>query len=326
MKISHGTRIYDMDDANGYGYATVNMLNSLQRLGYEVKPNDPTADVEIWFDQPHHWKFSKGPYRIGYHPWESTQLLPPGKMTNHKNWAEAMNQCDEIWTPSPLIADWYARYMGITVPIYVYEHGVDPIWKPTRRKVEDKFKFLHVGAQATRKGGIETMKALRKAFPNNKDIELNLKIISQGWKIGRLPRINVYNGPMPLTDLINMFHDNHVYVYPSYGEGFGLTPLQAMATGMPTITVPAWAPYAQFLDKNLLISSKMIKSPWPQLHPGNVLQPSMDDLVDAMRYAYENYEAVEADATARVDEIMAYYDWDRLTKQTFDDLAHRLQK
>lgn len=318
MKISHGTRIFDQSTTNGYGYATENMLNSLSRLGYEVNKNDPTADVEIWFDQPQHWKFSENVYKIGYHPWEST-ILNPG-------WTEIMNQCDEIWTPSPIIATWYREYSGITVPVYVYEHGVDPIWTPKKRVVEDKFKFLHVGGEAARKGLQETMKALRLAFPSNRDVELNLKVISRGWKIGMLSRINVLNGAVPLENLIKTFHDNHAYVYPSWGEGFGLTPLQAMATGMPTITVPGWAPYADMLNPKLSVGSKFNKTPWPQLHPGNMLRPSMDDLVESMRYAYANYEEVEEDAHSRVESVMAYYDWDRLTKETFESLAQRLEK
>lgn len=318
MKISHGTRISDMSDKNGYGYATSNMIASLTRLGYEVNQNDSSADVEIWFDQPHHWKFSKGVYKIGYHPWESTQLL------TKNNWLEKMNQCDEIWTPSQLIADWYKDHMSIKPPVYVYEHGVDPIWKPKKRVVDGTFKFLHVGAEAARKGGTDVMKALRLGFPREADVELNMKIISKGWNIGRLNRVNILNGPLPLEDLIDLFHDNHVFVYPSYGEGFGLTPLQAIATGMPTVTVPAWAPYRDFLDPDLNIDSSLIKSPWPILHPGNMLQPNLDSLIESMRYAYENYDTVQAAAHERIDNILAYYDWDRLTKETFEELEKRL--
>jgi hypothetical protein len=129
MKISFGTRIAsdDITGKNGYGYATQCMLASLNRLGYQVSDNDASADVEIWFDQPHHWNFSPGTYKIGYLPWESTKLMP--------GWAEIMNKCDEIWTPSPLIAKWF-KEDGITVPIYVYEHGIDHIWQPVKREPE----------------------------------------------------------------------------------------------------------------------------------------------------------------------------------------------
>lgn len=327
MKISFGTRMKDIDDRNGYGYATTNMLSSLARLGYDVEFNDKSADVEIWFDQPHHWNFSPGTYKVGYHPWESTQLMPRSEvMTNNKDWLEIMNQCDEIWTPSPLIAEWYRDYAGITVPVYVYEHGVDPIWTPKKRNVGGTFKFLHVGAEAARKGFKEAVEAFRSTFATDEDVEINCKLINPSWKIGKLMRVNYLNGAWPIEDLIQLYHDNHVFVYPSYGEGFGLNPLQAMATGMPTITVPAWAPYKDFLDPDLSISSQMVPTPFPRFHPGMMLQPNFQDVKDAMRYAYENYEAVEAKAHSRVDELLAHYNWDRLTKNTFDDLAERLSK
>jgi glycosyltransferase involved in cell wall biosynthesis len=236
-----------------------------------------------------------------------------------------MNQCDEIWTPSPLIAEWYRGPGGITVPVHVYEHGVDPVWEPKVRKVEDKFKFLHVGGEAVRKGGTEAMKGIRLAFPKNNDVELNMKLISEGWNIGQLGKVNIINRVMSLSELIDLFHENHVFVYPSYGEGFGLTPLQAMATGMPTIACPAWAPYAKYLDPNLSVSSKLVRSPWPALHPGNMLQPSLDDVVEHMRDAYDNYDLVHKRALDWVDTIVEAYDWDRLTKITFEALSERLE-
>ena len=319
MKISHGTAILDQSEHNGYGYATAQMINSLTRLGYEVNRNDPTADVEIWFDQPHIWKFSRGPYRIGYHPWESTQLL------RNKGWLEAMNNCDEVWTPSPLIARWYKDYMGIKPPVYVYEHGVDPVWMPKKREVRETFKFLHVGGEAARKGVKEAMQALRLAFPRQDAVELNLKMISQGWNITKLPRINVLNCHMSLTELVQLFHDNHVFLYPSYGEGFGLTPLQALATGMPTITLPAWAPYEQFLDSRLNVNSRLTSSPHPVLHPGRMFKPDMESLVESMRFARNNYEEVQRVAHENIDNILKHYDWDRLTKEAFSNLEERLK-
>lgn len=325
MKISHGTRIKNIEQSNGYGYATANMLASLARLDYEVNQNDPSADVEIWFDQPHYWKFSKGPYRIGYHPWESTKLLPPDPKAKRGDWKEAMDQCDEIWTPSPLIAKWYKDFMDIRPPVYVYEHGVDPVWAPKKRAVEDKFNFLHIGGEACRKGVSDTMKAFNLAFGKRPDVELNLKMICDGWNIGAMRQINILNGRMSFEDLLQLYYDNHVFVYPSYGEGFGLTPLQAMATGMPTIVPGAWAPYAEYLDPHLNISSTLGKTPWPKVHPGHMFHPDMDELIEAMRYTYYNFEVAEKWAHEKVDELTAYYDWDRLTENMFKNLEKRLE-
>jgi glycosyltransferase involved in cell wall biosynthesis len=322
MKLSFGTRVNKLESIrkhNGYGYATDCMLGSLNRLGYEINPNDPTADAEIWFDQPPAWKFSKGVYRIGYHPWESTRLI--------KGWAEIMNECDEIWTPSPLIADWYRRFSGITVPVYVYQHGVEHAWSPVRRNRDDVIKFLHVGTEATRKGGWETVNAFRRAFPNRTDVSLTMKMVASNWNgIPRLGRTTYINELYDFDQLQRLFYDHHVYVYPSHGEGFGLTPLQAIATGMPTITVPAWAPYHEFLDERLNVPSKLVVSPWEKIHPGKILRPDFDEVVDRMRFAADNYDDCVDSALTRTDAIHEFYDWDRLTAEAFEALERRLKE
>ena len=42
---------------------------------------------------------------------------------------------------------------------------------------------------------------------------------------------------MELDELIRLYHSSNVFVYPSYGEGFGLTLAEAMATGCPVVSI-----------------------------------------------------------------------------------------
>lgn len=317
MHISLGTRIHPdkMNVKNGYGYATDRMLDSLTRLGHEVNPNDEDAPVEIWFDQPHHWKFRDNQYKIGYHPWESTHLLD--------GWVDIMNQCDEIWTPSPLIAEWYQKD-GISVPIHVYEHGVDKIWQPKEVK-SDKMKFLHVGGEAARKGGWDAANAFRFALPHADDVEFTMKLYQSNWNISKVGRISIIVEKMELPELVDLFQQHQVYVYPSAGEGFGLTPLQAMACGIPTITVPAWAPYKRFLDPNLCLESKLKASPWQDVHPGKVFKVTQEELRSKLVWVHENYDQAKDFAMSQVDKIKAEYDWDLLTEKTFKSLENRVK-
>lgn len=316
MRISHGSRHEKWNNQNGYGYATDNVLSSLRSLGYKVSQNDETADVQMWFDQPHHWKWNNSSqYRIGYHPWESTKLYP--------GWKSAMNKCDEIWTPSALTAKWY-KEAGIRRPIYVYPHGVDHnVWVPTERVVEDKMRFFHVGGEALRKGLDTVIPAFRAAFPNNEDVELVLKQNQEGWNIPSYGKIKILTNLMPLEELVALYHNCHVFVYPSWGEGFGLNPLQAIATGMPTICTTAWAPYKELIQ--LPVSSALVDSPWPKVHPGKMFQPDFDDVVDHMRYAYSNYDFLSEDAMNLANYAHAKYDWKNFTKEAFGNLEYRLK-
>lgn len=316
MRISHGTRIKTIAGINGYGYATLGMLESLDRLGYQVEQNDATADVEIWFDQPQHWKFSKGLYRIGYHPWESTEL--------QEGWVDIMNDTDEIWTPSPLIAEWYIE-AGVKVPVFVYEHGIDHVWSPVLRTPGNKTRYLHVGAEATRKGGWDTLRHFRTAFMKNQDVEFTMKMINSSWAgLDRVGKTNIINRTFGFEQLKNLFYEHDIYLYPSWGEGFGLTPLQAMASGMPTICTGAWAPYKQFLDPDLILDSTLSNHRWQEIHPGKMFKPDWDQFVDLMRYSYDNFEKVAERAFATAPKVHEYYDWDRLTSEVFGALEKRL--
>lgn len=318
MKISHATRIADINTTNGYGYATNRMIDSLERLGHTVKQNDPTAPVEIWFDQPHHIKWSsKDSYKISYLPWESTKL--------QDGWADMMNTADEVWTPSPLIAKWYAAD-GVTKPIFVYEHGVDEIWKPKTRLVDEKIRFLHLGFEAARKGGFQTLRAFRKAFPQRDDVELTLKGMERGWKVDRIGKTSIITESLSLDKLVNMFHKHHVFVCPSEGEGFGLPALQSMVTGMPTICTGAWAPYKRFLDPSLTLDSELRTSSWQDVHPGKMFRVDEDELIDKLRWAADNYEDIRSFAQGQVAGIQREYDWLTLTKDTFNSLENRLLK
>lgn len=319
MKISHLTRFDGkIASTNGYGYATDRILNSLTNLGYEVSCNDHTADAGFWFEQPWHWRWAGDRYKIGYHPWESTLLMP--------DWPAMMNKCDEIWTPSPLIAKWYKEYNDVKPPIYVYEHGVDPIWETKPHTVTDKIRFLHIGGEAVRKGLPEILKAWRMGgFLDNPNYELLLKTKNMnGLNIGdRYSNVQMLDGPLPIEELVELHYERHIFIYPSWGEGFGLNPIQAMATGMPTISTYKWAPYARYMDPNLMVDSIRHKSPWAE-HPGEMFKPDVDDLIDKMRYAVENYDTIHKFAQNAASAVKVNYSWDGLTRKVFRDLENRL--
>jgi glycosyltransferase involved in cell wall biosynthesis len=186
-------------------------------------------------------------------------------------------------------------------------------------------RFLHCGAEAARKGGFEVMRSFRKAFQNrDDDVELTLKMINPGWNIPTIGRAVVVNRTLGLEQLVDLFQEHHAYVYPSWGEGFGLTPLQALATGMPTVTVPDWAPYAHHLDDNLKIKAKPHHTQWPVMHPGTMFSPSIDDMIDRMRWLADNYDEAADFAYAQTGPVHEEYDWLSLTKDAFDALQGRL--
>ena len=321
MKISFNTHIESNKIRNndGYGYATERILTSLRNLGYEVTENDASADVGLVFNQPHHAKWFGNQYRIMYHPWESTLLMP--------DWPAMMNEADEVWSPSPLIGEWYRTFNGIVKPIYTFEHGIDSVWEPRPRPVKDTIKFLHVGGEAYRKGLPETLKAFRAAFPDpdKAGVEITYKLGVAGFNLAHHRGTNTISGKMPFNELMGLYYQHNIFVYPSWGEGFGFNPFQAMATGMPSIVTAGWAPYQRFIDPQLVVDTNLSESPWPKVHPGHMFQPELDDLVDRMRYAVDHYDELHDRAQAVAPKIHEDYNWDKVTKNAFESLENRLK-
>lgn len=313
MKISYGMAHQDFTDKNGYGYAARMMIRSLQNINYEPVFLDSSAPVQIWFSQPEHWTWNPGQYRIAYLPWESTGL-PDG-------WADAMNELDEVWTPSPIVASWFED-AGVKVPIKVYQHGLDPEWSAYQRswRPGTEFNVFHHGAESHRKNVRMAKDAFFEVFKDAPDARLNLKMHLPSFQVTEGGRVRYLNTRIPIEELIQLYAEQHLMLYPSYGEGFGLTPLQAIGTAMPVLITGGWAPYEKLLGDDYLIKSTLKPSPFPDVHPGYMWHPDYKDMLDKIEFITDNYKYHAEQAIRIARRAHLVYDWDTLTRDAFDHL------
>jgi hypothetical protein len=322
MKISYYTEESNLDKSVGYGNAGFNIVTSLQALGHEVPFNSKDAKVQIAFCNPVTTKFYDHQYKIIYTPWESTGL-PDG-------WLEKFNSVDEVWATSDWTAQVY-KNAGVKTPIYVYEHGISKGWQqPVRRERSDVLKFLHMGEPAPRKGGQMTVDAFREVFGTREDVSLTLKChwknFTGTWVDGhpqrteKLNNVQVFKDEFYDFELVNLFLDHDVLVYPSWGEGFGLIPLQSLATGMPTICTSEWAPYKRFI---MPLASTPIQSPW-FFHPGKLMLPDYDELMKYFKYLDGPGFEYEAEAAFnQTDNLYRDFDWLTLTEKAFEHITEK---
>lgn len=326
MRISYHTVKDNLDTSRGYGAAGFKVVTSLQSLGHEVPFDDANAPVQLSFCPPDKYKFHKGQYRIGYTPWESTEL-PDG-------WLKKMNECDEVWATSDWVANVY-EFAGVKRKIHVYKHGLDHKWIPKKREASGVIKFLHMGEPALRKGGQMAVDAFRAVFGDSEDVHLTIKAYHQHylrvWKDGDLTtpdkaynNVSIITDQMHFDELLDLYHQHDVLVYPSYGEGFGLIPLQALGTGMPVICTNAWAPYKTFIDP-LAIDGHWNRSIW-SLHPGDVYYPNYHQLQNIMRNFYEDPQVYQNYFYRMADDVHKAFDWEYLTKEAFRHLDDRFTK
>lgn len=325
MKISYHTDLGNLNTTVGYGVAGYNIVKSLMELGHSVPFDDDEAPVQISFVQPEYYAFYDHQYKIGYTPWESTKLP--------EMWFEHMNECDEIWATSEWVKYIYLQN-GIRKPIYVYPHGVDKIWTPRKRQVVNKLKFLHVGEPAPRKSGQMVLDVFMETFGKRTDVELIMKghninttrVYDRYGSIvctpDKLPNVKVITREYTTEEMVNLYKTSHVLVYPSWGEGFGFIPAQALATGMPTICTSEWAPYKDYLGE-LSVESNYVQSPWPQMHPGDVLEPDEQSLHEKMLAAYDNFDTLSQQFFDQAEDFRAEYDWLSVTEKAFDHIVRK---
>lgn len=316
------------DASAGYSYSYFKIIEHFSRFTHqgktmEILDNSKDANAQLFYMEPE---------RYNHNNWENLRRKDFKKFHDHQykiqgahleatkvwsHWVEAMKTVDEIW-----VSNYFARdavlNSGIKTPTYVFELGVDPIWNPIKRERSGVIKFLHIDSASPRKRADLAIRAFRNAFGSRRDVSLTLKHHQHQsvFSVNSLfEESNIFNihETLSLSDLIKLYHEHDVLVYPTEGEGFGFIPLQALATGMPVITTGRWCSYEDLLGDNI-IESKLGKTQHTQYYDGEVVLAEIDSLVHLMRKVVDNFD----------DEINYYFNQapsvhDRYNWQTRSD-------
>lgn len=308
MRISFYTVESNLTRDHGYGICAYNMIKAMQANGHNVPFNDPNAPVQLNFCQPPYFERHMRPTQtsIAVVPWESTKVP--------EQWMSGLRKSYAVLATSTWVKNIYEAN-GIE-RVGIYKHGIEDIWTPKLRRPEGPLTFLHDGC-AARKGSLQALQAFKKAFGGSKDVQLILKGMKHN--IAGEENVRVINDNYSLTQLVELYHDAHVFIGNSYGEGFGLPGLQGLATGMPSIITKEWAEYGHYVQLGL--DSTYIESPWQDTHPGQVVEPDFDQLVDMMRFAYENYDGLATMHYNQARLVHGEFDWNRLTKNMLEELG-----
>lgn len=318
----------------GYSYAyeqiEKNLNIYLKEIGVDLNFNDPNSKTQLYLGEPP-GLFHNNQYKILMAQWEST-LLPP-------EWPTFIKDYDEVWTANNFGKQ---AFLNSGVPedkVYVYEHGVDSnTWKPALRGTRDKIRFLHIDSGTVRKRADLAKVAFKNAFGDNENYELTLKYThfkqsEVDWndnnvleKHGEWEDKNirhVYEN-MSIDDLVKMYHFHDILIYPSEGEGFGLIPLQALATGMPVISTGIWCSYERFLNGNV-IDSKLgpITTQESYERFGEAIVPDVTSMTNLMIKVAADIKEQSQIFINQVPSVISEYNWYTLSKGIVDNFIDR---
>lgn len=322
--------IADIDNVSGWGNVGLNLLKyskfaKLSLIGRVYNVRDPyvttaaSRPVEaqsagIWHEQPKaEWLMTPFSKNIAIVPFETT-LIPP-------SWVPRINHFDAILVPceqnKQMMID-----SGVTIPVEVIHWGVDKSkFYEIERKDDGVFTFGTMGALSLRKGTDILVRAFERAFPNNENVKLICKTSNRMYPfMSKDKRIEVQMGPVSHEELINDFFKRvDCFVFPTKGEGFGLTPLEAMATGIPAI-VTGWSGPVEYMTPEVgwsidytMDEAKEFSDTKTGVYKESCGQwaiPSIDHLVALMRYAYEHQDEVKAKGKAAAEYVREHWTWE----------------
>lgn len=298
----------------GHGHVTLKLMSNLAKTKHSLVIDRP-AEYELTFSHPTYYKFnSPNAYKIGYTAWESTEIP--------KEWSDGLSQIDELWVPNTFTKEVMSKYFN--KDIYVFPHGVDEMFAPKKREHDGVTKFLHIGHPAFRKGMDLALDAFLDLYKNNPEYHLTIKTYGD-YAVPEVDATNVtfINKTVPYSEVVEILYDHHILLYPSWGEGFGLIPLQALATGMPVIMTEGWADYQHYAE-DLLINSDLKYSPWQTVHPGKMFKPDYQSLKNRMVYASRNIQSLLDEYFKDASLVHKEYSWETLISDWFNEVEARL--
>jgi glycosyltransferase involved in cell wall biosynthesis len=241
--------------ADGYGSASCNIMLWMDKLGLDVYPINmypsstnirtlPTRIVELMQkkEEPGDLMYYVNPAFAKFHPRFKGQPIVVMSMLETTKipdiWAKRYSETQLVHNPSQWGKEVF-KSCGVTTEIEVMNLGVPPEKvNYIEREFNTPFIFLFVAVEINdaRKNATGLVSAFCKAFEGNPDVELWIKTKTRwNWPVPEDDNIVIIEGEATQEEMNEFMEKANCFVFPTKGEGFGLPPLEAMATGLPVI-------------------------------------------------------------------------------------------
>jgi glycosyltransferase involved in cell wall biosynthesis len=241
-----GWMAWESDQSSGYAHIAEKFhyfLQNDQRFHFSNAYSQPW-DALICVTTPTRWMIGPtlGPRPdMVFHTMFEATPIPPG-------WKDVMNCAGLIWVPSQYSADLF-REQGVTTPSFVAGYGINhdeytEVDRSERIEKRGTMKFLlWADTLFSRKNVTKVVHAFVDAGLPDAELEVKLhsfagmtNLTQFADKKGKpLANISLHTGVWQRKKLVSWLHSGDCGLYGSGGEGFGLMPLEMMATGLPVI-------------------------------------------------------------------------------------------
>lgn len=284
---------YMAPTANSDGYGNSSRYIKRRLLEYKIYLNENYNNQKVGFcyHLPNTLSLVHTPIKISYTMFESTQYP--------KFWEPWLKKADLVMVPSQFCADVMCDNFGIrpeVVPL-----GIEPefFYHVERERSPDHvFTFLHYDAFKWRKGWDLLFTAFNEEFQERggDPVKLILKsTLGITPPLSEYPKIEKISGRLDHSELIGILQRSDAFVFPTRGEGFGLTPLEAVATGIPAI-VPNHSGITHYFDPRYFydLETQQVEAVYDNkelrnLELGYYWEPTIKSLRERMRQVYNEW-------------------------------------
>ncbi len=229
-------------------------------------------------------------------------------------WTDQINTlCDAVVVPDEFLVTVY-KNSGVNKPIFVIPHGSyleEWLEYPQKTTVSKPFVFATSGSfNQLRKNHDLLIEAFLSAFGDRQDVVL--KIHAQGWHgnpltnaraadlikrydLNNRPNISFHYGDVPEAEHRQFLRSCDCYINISSGEGFSITPREALAVGIPVIITDntAQTTVCKSGYGRVVPCTQEIDADYGEFNAryiGKQQKPTLDAVVEALKDVYEHYQ------------------------------------
>lgn len=286
MRIQYITVNYDKPDGFGTSSRDIGAALIREHIDWDEQP----ADIALIYHHPEAILRARAKYKILYTMFESTK--PPA------SWKQYIDMADLVLVPSQFCKRAFDEAYGIDSQVVPLGYKTNVFTYQKRPIDRQPFTFLMYDCNI-RKGFVEAWEAFRLEFKETEQVRMIFKTAKPQVVFPPIwPNMEVIRDEYSPLELVGLLQQSDCFVFPSRGEGFGHTPLEAMGTGLPVITVNAHA-IADYFNPSCMLGVEWnpINAEYDYLSDpdlGNFVRADIDSLRQAMRYAFEHRAEMQA--------------------------------
>jgi glycosyltransferase involved in cell wall biosynthesis len=294
------------------------------------------AQAGLRLSQPDSGKLCPGDLKVCWSMWEFSEV-PRASFRGllHqpiKSWPDGMEEVDAHFVPCQHSKDlWLAA--GCSKPVRVVPFGYDPdtyFWR--KRDWDRPFTFIISGTLSGRKNPNMVLTCFLDLFKDSPDVRLIMKSTSHlPLRYVDYPdNVTVINENWTHDQICQLYSEADVLVYPTQGEGFGLSLIEAMATGLPAI-VTGWSAPLDYMTEDVgwlldyemeSVSSDFCLDPENEVYQQfEYAQPKEDHLKEMMVHCFDYRKEVAEKGRQAQEMVVENYNYRTVGKKILETVG-----